>query len=309
MQDQDQGWRPAMVHTCRIRTAIEDMSRIKAGGLQNPPNTAACNGAHNTYTVPPPPTPHTVLHPLYTQCSPPPPHAKSEKKKIKARYIQVLKAINNNKNKIKKEKNTHACCLVKISTAIYNPDCLFVTRPLNCSHCLSLINVYLTALKNSVQTPTKTKYSHTHTKETCFFVIFLIFFKIPCAPKRPEVKLGVEVVVVEVPVVVALVPVPPEFGAHGLGSGSEFSRPCWALPAPENIKTLVLAQPFLYNWYYKFLSQLPCGTVVTGGMHNSLSLIQHLKSGATWQNQPKVWFWVTMVEFEMLAKLHTLTCL
>lgn len=54
-------------------------------------------------------------------------------------------------------------------------------------------------------------------------------------------------VVVEVPVVVALVPVPPEFGAHGLGSGSEFSRPCWALPAPENIKTLVLAQPFLYN--------------------------------------------------------------
>ena len=48
--------------------------------------------------------------------------------------------------------------------------CSFVTRPLNCSHCLSLINVYFTALKNSVQTPTKTKYSHTH-KETSFSVI------------------------------------------------------------------------------------------------------------------------------------------
>ena len=44
---------------------------------------------------------------------------------------------------------------------------------------------------------------------------------------------------VEVPVVVALVPVPPEFGAHGLGSGSEFSRPCWTLPAPEKINTSV----------------------------------------------------------------------
>ena len=188
-----------------------DMYRIRAGGLQWYTHTGsgsgmeACNGTHmqdqdcnrrhvqdqgwrSTESTkhsslqwctqhihsppPPPPAPHTVLHPLYTQCSPPPPHAKSEKKKIKAWYIQVLKAINNNKNKIKKEKNTHACCLVKISTAIYNPDCLFVTRPLNCSHCLSLINVYLNALKNSVQTPTKTKYSHTHTKETCFFVIF-----------------------------------------------------------------------------------------------------------------------------------------
>ena len=102
---QDQDWRPA----------IGDMSRIKAGGLHSPPNTAACYGAHNAYTHRVPPT-HT-----HTLCSTP--HAKSEKKKSRQGIFRISRQKIIIKT-IKKEKNIHACCLAKISAAINNPDCL-----------------------------------------------------------------------------------------------------------------------------------------------------------------------------------------